>query len=210
MMKSAKLRLVILCVVLSLLLLYLYVDYRNRTSPPTVPKGSHTVIWIATDAETTDKDVWLFVPLKINDKASIERIRDAINEDYRLGGPKDYQSAMMGLGQMVAFCYEDGQSVTYSLLGDIHYLLDKEERFYDAKRTAAVLNGLRAEGKTSEIEWDEAVKAASIFRHHVHMNEEYKKIQKQLEEYEQRKREEAEADIRKFVPASRVTSEAKR
>jgi len=174
--------------------------FRSHGKGPVVPEGSHTVIWVTRDLATRDEAGCQFVPLKIENEASIERIRGAINGDYRWGGPQDYQTAGMTGGQMIVFCFDDGQSFACTIYDNFRHLVDSEFRFYKATRTPVVMEDLRAEGKTSVIEWDEAIELAPETRYGKRENEMLEDLRKRIKE----NRQDSWEDEVMFIPAPEI------
>jgi len=156
----AVLTIVVWCFVL------LYIGHRYigpvPVPGPVIPEGSHTVIWLTKG----DGSPELNVLLKIDDRASIERLRDAMNTDYRHVARKGV--GWLSEGSAIAFCFDDGRTSIYSVLGrQAGYLYSNSNgRRYEATQTFATLESLYSEGKVSAIDWDEVLKFVPAFIEH--------------------------------------------
>jgi len=106
------------------------------------------VIWV------TRKEMCV---LKIDDKESIGRLRDAMNEDFR---QRELTMSQLSTPDRpfvnyVIFYFDDGQTFAYLVVSN-GYLIYKE-RYYEGHRTLAMLESLRSEGKATPVGRNEAM-----------------------------------------------------
>ena len=95
------------------------------------------------------------VQFKIDDPDSIEKLRHAMNADYR-SGLRDGQTLDMIRHWVIAFCFDDGQTSVHELYGS-GYFIERDGRQYNAPHTKTVLGELFVKRKLQVVGWDEIV-----------------------------------------------------
>jgi len=153
-------RLIFLCACFGILLLFIgYLIF------PAVRKGSTVVVWFTRNAQAGDE----FLAAKIEDQESIERLRVALNKDFRRPDLRINVYTGMLADERIIFCFDDDQAFVCYVLGQKYLVYDSAQRYY-VQRTLTALNNIRSEGKVTTIGPDEVTKLLPESHRHLAKN----------------------------------------
>jgi len=129
---------------------------------PFIPGDVHTVVGYNADIFRGTPSV----QIKIGDPDSIEKLRNAMNADYRFGPQGTQSSKGIFKHWVIAFCFDDGQTSVHELYessGVVDCLVDRDKNQYNAPQTLAVLGDLFVKGKLHVVGRDEVIKFVPDF-----------------------------------------------